>query len=569
MERVTHRTQLLIIGGGLSGLTAALTAKESAPEMEVLVADKAAASSGWAGKAARTAGLLSFVSGEKDPEEFAQYCLKEIGGGLNDQQLLREFAYDSRRIVEHLAVWGVELQRDPEGRIQTAAWPFPWVTAGIDPDACRCMAGKARERGVQFLDRLVISHLLVRDGRVYGACGFHLLEGSFHVIWADGVILACGSQNFDLTPSWCSTGVSQLLAYEAGCRLRNVEFCGMGDFARKDAQGRRFYGQHSGAHTGHDCLYAKGENISQKWRPGFHSSMDPMAAYAWYRETMAGNGPVEVHYQKFREESGVLFPFHPTALRRMHRVESIAEYPFDHEEYEVFPGFISEMSAIRVGHSMETDLAGLFAIGDCAGAGSARAGAVPAPPAKIHGTGLMNALFMGTKGGEAAALLCRARAGERPAAPWDEGELDALAEELFRPLEHPGTVGPRTVIHRVQDAMAPCDYTMVKEEGRMREALAIVEEAAAMLPELGAENLHELSKCLDARAMVLCARLFFLTSLERRESRGFHLREDCPETEAAWFRWLTVRKGEGGPRIESEEIPLGEYDYPVEKGRVR
>lgn len=566
MKQVVQRTQLLIIGGGISGLTAALTAKESAPEVAVLVVDKASASSGWAGKAARTAGLISFVSKEKDPEEFARYCLTEIGCGLNDQLLLREFAYSSRRIVEHLAAWGIELQRTPAGDIQTASWPFPWVTAGIDPDACRHMAKLARQRGVTFLDRLVISRLLVRNRQVYGACGFHLLTGTFHVIYADAVILACGSQNFDITPSWCSTGVSHLLAYDAGCRLRNVEFCGMGDFARKDRQGRRFYGQHSGAHTAHDCLYAKGENISQKWRPGFHSSMDPMAAYAWYRETLAGNGPVEVHYQQFRDESGTLFPFHPTAVRRMHRVESIAEYPFDHEEYEVFPGFISEMSAIRVGHSMETDLAGLFAIGDAAGAGSARAGAVPAPPAKIHGTGLMNAFFMGAKGGESAALLCRTRAGESSAVCWDEDELTSMARALFHPLNHPGPISPRQVIHRIQDAMAPCDYTMIKTESRMQEALTIVEEAAAMLPQMGAENLHELSKCLDAQAMVLCARLFFLTSLARKESRGFHLREDYPQAAADWFRWLTVQNSAQGPRIDSEEIPLFQYDYPVERG---
>lgn len=556
MNREQTRTQLLIIGGGASGLTAALTAKESTPDLDVLVVDKASASTGWAGKAARTAGLLSFVSQEKDPEAFARYCVEEIGMGLNDMHLLREFAYSSRRIVEHLERWGVGIERNAEGKIDTASWPFPWVTAGIDPDACRSMAKTAGRYGVRFMDRIVITKLLVEKGRIQGACGFHLLDGTFHVILADAVILACGSQNFDLTPSWCSTGVSQMLAWEAGCRLRNVEFCGMGDFGRKDDQGRQFYGQHSGAHTAHDCLYAKGENISQKWRPGFHSSMDPMAAYAWYKETMAGNGPVEVHYQQFRDESGDLFRFHETAKRRMFRVESIADYPHNHEEYEVFPGFISEMSAIRVGHSMDTDVPGLFAVGDTAGAGSARAGAVPAPPAKIHGTGLMNAFFMGAKGGEAAALLCRMCRGREPAAP-DSALLDAMEEDIFSCMKRMGTmIGPRDVIHRVQDAMAPCDYTFVKSEERMREAMEIVAEAKALLPYMYAVNLHELSKCVDARAMVLCAELFFLTSMERKESRGFHLREDYPQRDKSWDCWLTVRKGEAGPIIERESIPV-------------
>ena len=67
-----EHADILIIGGGCSGLSAALTAKECNAELNVLVVDKACASKGWAGKAARTAGLLSFVSQDKDPEEFAK-----------------------------------------------------------------------------------------------------------------------------------------------------------------------------------------------------------------------------------------------------------------------------------------------------------------------------------------------------------------------------------------------------------------------------------------------------------------------------------------------------------------
>ena len=557
-----EHTDILIIGGGCSGLSAALTAKECNAELNVLVVDKACASKGWAGKAARTAGLLSFVSQDKDPEEFAKYCLEEIGFGLNDQHLLREFAYNSRRIVEHLANWGVEIERNPDGTMAVGVWPFPWVTAGVDPDMCRCMAKTAKEYGVRFQDRIVITRLLTDQGRIRGACGFHINTGEFYVFYANAVILACGSQNFDITPSWCSTGVSQKLAYDAGCRLRNVEFCGMGDFGRIDPDGQCYYGQHSGAHTGHDWLFAGDENISQKWRPGFHSSMDPYAANAWYQETLAGNGPIEVHMENFTEESGELFRFHPRARKRMHRVEEIAGYPHDHEWYEVFPGFISEMSAIRVGHNMETDVLGLLAVGDAAGAGSARAGAVPAPPAKIHGTGLMNALFMGTKGGQAAALIAK-YAGAAGEDLLSEDELLKMQEESFVYLNRTEGVSPYTVIHRIQDAMAPCDYTFIKSEARMKEALAIVEEAAEMLPKMMAADYHELSKCVDAEAMVLCARLFFLTSLERKESRGFHLREDYLEQSGEFVCWLTVHKGENGPCICKEDIPVTSYDYHI------
>ena len=47
--RKIQHSDVLIIGGGISGLTAALTIKETDPAAAVLLVDKACASKGWAG----------------------------------------------------------------------------------------------------------------------------------------------------------------------------------------------------------------------------------------------------------------------------------------------------------------------------------------------------------------------------------------------------------------------------------------------------------------------------------------------------------------------------------------
>ncbi|MCX8033647.1 MAG: FAD-dependent oxidoreductase [Thermoleophilia bacterium] len=561
-------TDVLVIGGGLSGLVTAITAKETDPELDVLVVDKAYASKGWAGKAARTAGLISFVGKDNDPEEFIRYNLREIGVFLNDQNMLRDFAYSSRKLVEHAAVWGIEYKRDEKGEIEVAQWPFPWVTGGIHPDMCRSLAAYAKARGIRFLDRVVVAELLKAGERVAGACGFDIGKGTFYIFRAKAVVLACGSQNFDITPLWCSTGAAQAMAFRAGAQMRNAEFGNMGDFARLDPEtGVIYYGVHGGAHTGHDHLYAKGENISQKWRPGFHSSYDPQAAYAWYRETLAGNGPVFMDMDKFNAAGGggEFFKFHPEALRRYMRVQEIANYPFERQFFPVVPGVISELSCIRINNQAETTVPGLFAVGDASGSGSARAGAVPTPPGKIHGTGLMNALFLGSKGGPGAAVHARAIASCRPASDIDPAEVEKVRVAVFAPLKKEGGLSGREVIHKVQEAMAPVDYVMVKSEERMKEALGLVAEAREMLEHMCAKDPHELSKCLDAQAMVLGAELFFRASLERKESRGFHLREDYPNRDDAnWLKWIIIEKDGDGMRITTEPIPFDQYDYRPE-----
>jgi len=265
MLGTVHSTDILIVGGALSGLTAAITAKETDPQLDVLIVDKARASKGWAGKASRTAGLISYVSKDNDPEDFVKFNLNEIGFFLNDQHMLRDFAYNSRRLVEHATVWGVEYKRDENGGIEVAQWPFPFVTGGIDPDMCLAMSAYAKKQGVSFIDRIVIVDLLKDGGRMAGACGFSIVDGSFHIFNAKSVILACGSQNFDITPIWCSTGIGQAMAFRAGAQMRNAEFANMGDFARVDEDGKTlYYGMHGGAHIGHDHLYAKGPYCGPK-----------------------------------------------------------------------------------------------------------------------------------------------------------------------------------------------------------------------------------------------------------------------------------------------------------------
>jgi glycine/D-amino acid oxidase-like deaminating enzyme len=50
---------VLIIGGGIGGLAAAVAAKEECPQLDVMVVEKQTA--GWAGKASKIGGVLTFL----------------------------------------------------------------------------------------------------------------------------------------------------------------------------------------------------------------------------------------------------------------------------------------------------------------------------------------------------------------------------------------------------------------------------------------------------------------------------------------------------------------------------
>jgi succinate dehydrogenase/fumarate reductase flavoprotein subunit len=554
------RADVLVLGGGLAGLTAAITAKETDPELDVLLVDKASASKGWAGMGSRTAGLLSFVTQEDDPEDFIKYCLDNVGFYLNDQNALRDYAYGSQMIPERLSQWGVEVSRDDKGKIDYAKWPFPFGTAAVDPDMCHALAKRAKRLGVRFLDHVSIVQLLADKGQVAGAAGFGLKDGAYEVFEASAVVVAMGSQDFDVVEMWCGTGNGIRAAYLAGAEMRNAEFGNMCDFARVGPGGRLYYGAHGAAHTAHDhLLNAKGENISQKYRPGLHTSMDPVAALAWYKETQAGNGPIYVDISEFSGKA--FFKFHPKAFALHELAKEKACYP-ETDKFEVVPGFIGEMSCIKVNTQMETTIAGLFAAGNSAGSGSARGGAVPTPPSKMHGMGITNAVFMGSKAGPAAAVHAKALgvAGVRPEASREQ--VDQLREQVFAPLNRTEGILPRDLIRKVQDTVSPVDYSVIKTESRMREALTKVLDAQVELPELRARDLHELTRCVDAQSMVLEAEMFYRASLARTESRGFHLREDYPDRDdTRWLKWIVVKRAGDEMALSTEDIPIDDYPY--------
>lgn len=72
MERKTLSTDVLIVGGGIGGLTAACSIKEHSPETEVLIIEKQTA--GFSGKANKGGGVLQYFDLEHmEPMENSVY----------------------------------------------------------------------------------------------------------------------------------------------------------------------------------------------------------------------------------------------------------------------------------------------------------------------------------------------------------------------------------------------------------------------------------------------------------------------------------------------------------------
>ena len=78
-----------------------------------------------------------------------------------------------------------------------------------------------------------------------------------------------------------------------------------------------------------------------------------------------------------------------------------------------------------------------------------------------------------------------------------------------------------------------------------------------------AADYHDLAKAHACRAMVLCAEMFYRGSIERKESRGWHIREDYPKMDNKnMLKWITFVQGKNGEMVMgADPIPMAPYKY--------
>ncbi len=553
-ERIS--AEILIIGGGIAGLTAAVTAKEENPDVDVLVVEKQ--TSGYSGKANKGGGVLQYFDLEKvSPEMFNEYHAHAVGGYLANQNLLRRYVAMNNELLDKLESWGVKV---PKKRFP--AGPMTYMI-GVDLDITLQVRKRAQKLGVRFMDKTTVSDLLTCDGKIAGAVGYSILDGTFYVFEGKAVILCTGSQNYRVAPMWSNgRGDGIAAAYRAGAQMRNAEFGNFAQLYRVRSNRECVFGE--------NVMYdAYGENITKNFRRFQEADISSTAIAEWYNQMSSGRGPVYLHpmeSEMTRNDTMMFYiwerpyglPFWKIDFEKGSTVDGVES----EEKWEVIPGFVGEQSPVKVDEQMETTLGGMFAAGDVCYDGSCAAGAVPAPPGRNRGSGILNAVFAGVISAQSAVSYV-AEHGQQPV---NEEQIAALMEAAYAPLLRETGIPAVEVIDQIQDLICPMENSVYMSQHRLDVCLRKLEKIKPLVHQLKAEDFHGLLSCHEAEAMVLSAEMQFRGASMRKESRGWFLREDYPLMDNDnWLKWIVCENKDGQMCFSTEDVPIAEY--PVQPPR--
>ncbi len=136
--------------------------------------------------------------------------------------------------------------------------------------------------------------------------------------------------------------------------------------------------------------------------------------------------------------------------------------------------------------------------------------------------------------------------------------LDDAMVEIFKSMEIKTGFSAYWVIQQLQNIMTPYYVQFINEETRLKAALTMIKFYQDHLADkIIARDPHELRLAHETKNMLLGAEMMLVSSLERRESRGMHYREDYSKRDDKnFFAYLRLQKNGDDMRVVKIELPF-------------
>src|SRR5680860_627760 len=217
--------ELIVVGGGLSGLRAAIEAQRDGVDVAVV-------SQVWPGRShsgAAQGGINAALANHPDSADdtWERHAFDTVKGSdyLADQDAVAQMTQDAIPTIYEMERMGCPFSRLDNGRI--AQRPFggagyPRTCYGADKTGhylLHTVVEEALRQGVTFYTEWFVSKLVVEDGVCRGVVAYDMTRGGFQGFHAEAVVMATGGAGrtySNSTNAITSPGGVMALAYHAG-----------------------------------------------------------------------------------------------------------------------------------------------------------------------------------------------------------------------------------------------------------------------------------------------------------------------------------------------------------------
>ncbi len=558
MEMLVH--DIIILGGGIAGLRAALAAAEVTDTIDVALISKVQP---IRSHSVCAQGGTAAVLREGDSYDLHAWDTVKGSDFLADQDIVEFFVRQSPQEIIQLEHWGLPWSRTDDGRINQRPFgghSFPRASFAADMTGfheMHTLYGKASaQQNITFYDEWFVTSLIVEDNSVRGLTAIALKTGAMHTVRAKAVVLATGGHEriyAFTTFSHSATGDGMSMAYRAGAPLEDMEFVQFhptgllppGVLITEGARGEGGY-----------LLNAEGERFMERY------AAEKMELAP--RDIIARAETTEIE-----EGRGLMGPYGPyIALDLTHlgeekiqeRLPLIRDVAIKlggvdpvKEPIPIKPAAHYSMGGIYTTKTA-TPVSGLFAAGECA-------------CLSLHGANRLGTnstadclVFGAVAGHEAAHYALASELGEFPSGK-AEAEEKRVFEEIF------GSEGAEQV-SVIRDEMRRVMHEKVwifRKADELESALETLRALKERFKHIRVEDRGrsfntDLINALQLDFMLDLAEVTVASALPRQESRGAHSRIDYPQRDdEKWLKHTLAYYTPEGPRLEYKPVTITQW----------
>ena len=511
--------QVLIIGSGIAGLSAAIRSAELG--CHVILASPYVSERAQSVMAA--GGINAVLDPSREGDSIELHIEDTMKGGcfIEDEDTVRGLCTAAPDIVRWLDSIGVMFSRDPSGNIAQRAFGgqsrdrTAYAGASTGRQIVTALIQKCREYEiVGKIERRIglnFHSAVIHGGRCCGAVFTETVSGRIVTLPADAVIMAAGGMNRlfgKTTGSSLCDGYAAGRLFTQGVRLRNLEMIQYHPTSIETPNKRMLISE-----------AARGEGGRLYYEEG--------GRRVYFMEDEFGERgnlmPRDVVSRcMYRCPSQVYLDISFLGEKLIHeRLQEVYDVGMDYlgldvtkEAIPVAPSVHFFMGGIKTDDDHMTDIDGLYAAGECA---SKYHGAN-----RLGGNSLLAAVYSGRKAAEACSERGEAKGGPDADAVTAEAEAGLAAAKS----SDKGTAADSMLMKL--SAIMNSRLGIARDEKGLRAGLAEAEELAAEAVRYD-EGLSVYEN-LRIKHMLILSKAMLMSALVREESRGAHYRQDCPET---------------------------------------